>query len=184
MDRNHIYPPTEAGASAFRSNIDVARSSILAVCAAWPNNPRVWVEMGNEYVSTDFHTIFQGLIDDVRNAGYSNTLVIDKWETSWSTAVFNDPYDSIYVGMHFYFNSWSVSGAISQMNIAQSLGLKLVNTEIGADFNEYNRFTSATVDELNTFMTQCKNLGISNTVWMNENLNNLPRYQQLGIDFP
>ncbi len=184
VDRNHIYPPTEQGAATFRTNLDVARNSILAVCQAWPNNPRVWVEMGNEYVSTDFHTVFQNLINDVRNAGYTNTLVIDKWNTAWSTAVFNDPYDSVYVGMHFYFNSWSVSGAISQMKTAQNLGLKLVNTEVGADFNEASSFTSSTVDELNDFLRQCEDLGVGNTVWMNENLANWARYQQLSLVFP
>jgi len=184
VDRNHIYPPTEDGATQFRTNLATARNSILEVCASWPNNPRVWVELGNEYVSTDFHTIFQGLIDDVREAGYTNTLVIDKWNTNWSTAIFEDPCDAIYTGMHFYFNSWSVSGAINQMNIAKSLGLKLVNTEIGADFNEYKSFTAATVEEVNSFLAQCENLGVANTVWMNENLNNWPRYQELGLTFP
>ena len=184
VDRNHIYPPTEEGAAAFRTNIDVARSSILAVCGAWPNNPRVWVEMGNEYVSTDFHVIFQGLIDDVRNAGYTNTLVVDKWNTAWSTAIFNDPYDSVYVGMHFYFNTWSVSSAISQMKTALRLGLKLVNTEVGADFNEANKFTKSTVDEVNNFLLLCTELGVGNTVWMNENLANWQRYQQLDLSFP
>ena len=184
VDRNHIYPPTEAGASTFRDNINTARNSILQVAAAWPNNPRVWIELSNEYISTDFHTIFQGLIDDVRDAGYTNPLVIDKWNTAWSSAVFNDPYDSVYVGMHFYFNTWSVSGAISQMNNALRLGLKLVNTEVGADYNEANSFTTSTVTELNNFLEQCAELGVGNTVWMNENLNNWQTYQQLGINFP
>jgi len=184
VDRNHIYPPTEEGAATFRTNLNQAKNSILEVCQAWRNNPRVWVELGNEYVSTDFHTIFQGLIDDVREPGYTNTLVIDKWNTNWSTANFEDPCDSIYTGMHFYFNSWSVSGAINQMNIAKNLGLKIINTEVGADYNEYNSFTASTVSEVNSFLAQCKNLGIGNTVWMNENLDNWPRYQQLDIEFP
>ena len=140
--------------------------------------------MGNEYVSTDFHAIFQGLIDNVRDAGYSNTLVVDKWNTAWSTAAFNDPLDSVYVGMHFYFNSWSVSGAISQMKTALSLGLKLVNTEVGADFNEASKFTESTVDEVNNFLLQCTELGVGTTIWMNENLANWQRYQQLSLTFP
>ena len=140
--------------------------------------------MGNEYVSTDFHTTFQDIIDTVRDAGYTNTLVIDKWNTNWSSALFDDPADSIYVGMHFYFNTWSVSGAISQMKTAQNLGLKLVNTEVGADYNEASAFTTSTVNELNDFLAQCAELGIANNVWMNENLNNWQTYQSLGIDFP
>ena len=70
------------------------------------------------------------------------------------------------------------------MNNALRSGLKLVNTEVGADYNEANSFTTSTVNELNSFLEQCAELGVGNTVWMNENLDNWQRYQQLGIIFP
>ena len=184
VDRNHIYPPDETGAAAFRSNIAIARNSILEVCNAWPDNPRVWIELANEYVSTDFNSVFQGLIDYVRNAGCSNTLVIDKWNTGWSTAVFNDPYDAVYTGMHFYFNSWSVSGAETQMNYALDRDLNVVNTEVGADSNEASQFSSSEVQELSDFLQWSSDNGISNTIWMNENLDNWNTYQTLGLVIP
>jgi hypothetical protein len=184
VDRNHIYPPDESGASDFRSHINTARNSILEVCASWPNNPRVIVELGNEYVSNDFHSVFQGLIDDVRDAGYSNPLIVNKWNTGWSTAVFDDPYNNVYSGYHFYFNSWSVSGAMQQMNTALSLGIKIINTEVGASYNEGRDFTSGTVNELQDFLEQCAELGIGNTVWMNENLDNWPYYEDFDFEFP
>lgn len=184
VDRNHIYPPTETGAADFRTNLLTAKNSVLDVCSDWPNNPRVWIELGNEYVSTDFQTVFQGLIDDVRNAGCVNTLVIDKWNTYWSTAVFSDPQDAVYTGMHFYFNSWSVSGAITQMDYALSRNLKVVNTEIGADSYEASNFDSGEVAEVSDFMQQSLDKGISNTIWMNENLDNWNIYQNLGLVIP
>lgn len=182
VDRNHLYPPQESTASAARSNWATARNSIFDVLKAFPNNPRVMVELINEYVSDDFYSRMQSLVTEVRNAGYTNTLVVNKWNQPWT--VINDPLDATIQGYHYYFNSWSPSGAISQMQTAQSKGIKVINTEIGADYNEYSSYTTSTVNELNQFIAQCTSMGIGNTVWMNENLNNMPRYQQLGLDFP
>lgn len=182
VDRNHLYPPTEASATAARNNWAAARNSVFEVLQAYPNNPRVIVELINEYVSSDFYSRMQGLVTEIRSAGYTNGILFDKWNQAWT--VVNDPLDNTYQGYHFYFNSWSVSGAISQMQTAQSKGIKLINTEIGADYNEYSAFTTSTVGELNQFLSQSAAMGVGNTVWMNENLNNMPRYQQLGLDFP
>ena len=126
----------------------------------------------------------QGLLDDIRDAGYTNMIVCNKWNTGWSSSKLIDPLDNTYMGYHFYFNSWSVSGATSSMQEALNAGIKLINTEIGADFNEYSQFSSSEVQELNDFMAWCAQREIGNTVWMNENLNNWESYQDLGIDFP
>lgn len=177
VDRNHLYPPTEASATSARNNWDAARNSLFEVLQAFPNNPRVVVELINEYISSDFYSRMQGLVTEIRAAGYTNPLLVDKWNQGWT--VINDPLDNTYQGYHFYFNSWSVSGAISQMQTAQSKGIKLINTEVGADYNEYSSFTTSTVDELNQFMSQCASMGVGNTVWMNENLNNIATYEKL-----
>jgi hypothetical protein len=136
----------------------------------------------NEYVSTDFYTRMQTLVDEIRDAGYTNPILVNKWNQPWR--VINDPLDLTYQGYHFYFNSWSVSGAVSQMTTALSKGIKIINTEIGADFNEASSFTTATVAELNSFMQWCTDQNVGNCVWMNQNLDNWERYQDLGIDFP
>ena len=182
VDRNHLYPPTENSASSARSNWNTAKNSIFEVLEKYPNNPRVMVELINEYVSSDFYPRMQGIVDEIRDAGYTNSIVVNKWNQPWTKI--NDPLDATLQGYHFYFNSWSPSGALSQMQIAQSKGIKLINTEVGADFNEHNSFTSSTVSELNDFLRQTTLMGIGNTVWMNENLNNMPRYQQLNLNFP
>jgi hypothetical protein len=182
VDRNHLYPPTEAVATTARNNWATVRNSIFQVLQAHPNNPRVMVELINEYVSSDFYSRMQSLVTEVRSAGYTNPLVVNKWTQPWT--VINDPLDSTLQGYHFYFNSWSPSGALSQMQTAQSKGIKLINTEVGADFNEHSSYTTDTVAELNQFLSQTASMGIGNTVWMNENLNNMPKYQQLGLKFP
>lgn len=182
VDRNHLYPPTEASATSARNNWATVRNSVFEVLKAYPNNQRVIVELINEYISNDFYSRMQSLVTEIRQVGYTNPLLVNKWNQAW-TAI-NDPLDNTFQGYHYYFNSWSPSGAISQMQTAQSKGIKLINTEVGADYNEYNSYTSSTVNELNQFLSQCASMGIGNTVWMNENLNNMPRYQQLGLDFP
>lgn len=180
VDRNHLYPPTEASASAARSNWGSAKDSIFAVLQAFPNNPRVMVELINEYVSSDFYNRMQSLVNDIRSAGYSNGIVVNKWNQPWTKI--NDPLDNTYQGYHFYFNSWSVSGAMSQINTALSRGIKLINTEVGADYNEANAFTTSTVNELNSFLRQCSDLGVGSCVWMNSNLNNWSKYRSLGLN--
>jgi hypothetical protein len=182
VDRNHLYPPTESSASEARANWATVRNSIFEVLEAWPNNPRVAVELVNEYVSSDFYSRVQGLVDDIRAAGYTNPIVVDKWSQRWT--VINDPLDNTYQGYHFYFNSWSVSGAMSQIKTALSKGIKIINTEVGASYNEHNDFTSSNVAALSSFLAQCADLGVGNCIWMNENLNNWPTYQSIGLDLP
>lgn len=182
VDRNHLYPPTEASATTARSNWATVRNSIFEVLKAFPNNPRVMVELINEYVSNDFYSRMQRLVTEIRQASYTNPIVVNKWNQPWT--VINDPLNATYQGYHFYFNSWSTSGAISQMNTALSKGIKLINTEIGADYNEASAYTSATVAEMNSFLAQCANLGVGNTLWMNENLDNWERYPELGLELP
>jgi hypothetical protein len=182
VDRNHLYPPTEDSAKQAQENWETVENSIFEVLQTWPNNNRVIVELINEYISTDFYPRMQDLVNQIRSAGYTNPILANKWNQQW-TAI-NDPLDNTYQGYHFYFNSWSVSGARSQMETALSKGLKIINTEMGADFNEYKSFTTQTVQELNEFLVWSKDNEIGNTVWMNENLNNWQTYQELGLDFP
>jgi len=158
VDRNHLYPPTEASATSARNNWDTARDSVFEVLEAYPNNQRVIVELINEYISNDFYSRMQSLVTEIRAEGYTNPILFNKWNQPW-TAI-NDPLDNTYQGYHFYFNSWSPSGAISQMQTAQSKGIKLINTEVGADFNEYSAYTTSTVSEVNQFLSQCASMGI------------------------
>ncbi|MHA2060682.1 MAG: cellulase family glycosylhydrolase [Candidatus Sifarchaeia archaeon] len=170
VDGNHLYPPSEETAADARAHWSEVRGRVFEVLQRYPNNPRVAIELINEYASGDYHSLMQGLIDDIRGAGYTNMIVVNKWNTSWKS--FNDPLGKTYQGYHYYFNSWSVSGAMSQMGTAQGKGIKVINTEIGASYNEYNDFTQSNVDELSDFIEQCKTKGLGNLIWMNNDHDN------------
>ena len=182
IDRNHLYPPTpeESGAVDW----GLAEYSLLETLSQFPNNPRVIVELINEYVLDDFQERMQTLVDAIRSCGYTNGIVVNKWETWWANSILNDPLDNIYYGMHFYFNSWSVESAVYQMQLALSNGLKIINTEIGADFNEYTEFEASEVQEVNEFMHICHDLGITNLLWMSKSFDNWITYIELNIQIP
>ncbi|NLF89068.1 glycoside hydrolase family 5 protein, partial [Candidatus Bathyarchaeota archaeon] len=75
VDRNHLYPPTEASATSARNNWASARNSVFEVLQAYPNNPRVIVELVNEYISSDFYSRMQSLVTEIRSAGYTNGIL-------------------------------------------------------------------------------------------------------------
>ena len=185
VDINHLYPATEASAASARSHWTIVKNNIFKVLGDFRNNRRVAVELINEYVSNDFYSRMQSLVNDIRSAGYTNMLVVNKFGQAWS--VIKDTLKNTYQSYHYYFNSWSVSYAISNAKLALSKGIRLLNTEVGADYRESSYFTSSTVSELNSFLSQCASLGIGNLVWMNYNgdhSNNYPRYQSLNLRFP
>ena len=61
VDRNHLYPSTEASAKEARNHWNAAKKSVFQVLETWPNNQRVMVELVNEYVSDDFYPRMQSL---------------------------------------------------------------------------------------------------------------------------
>jgi hypothetical protein len=182
VDRNHLYPPTEASAQTAQDNWDIVEDSIFEILEQWPNNPRIIVELINEYIFNDFYPKMQELTTKIRNSNYTNPILFNKWNQPWTEIV--DPLNLTYQGYHFYFNSWSVAGAISQIEIAQSKNIQLINTEIGADYREHNYFTNETVQEVSIFLELCEELNVGNTIWMNENLDNWPRYQETNLNLP
>ena len=185
VDPNHLHPADEAASASARSHWSAVKSRIYQVLGAFRNNNRVTIELINEYVSSDFYSRMQALVTEIRNAGYTNRIVVNKFAQAWK--VINDPLRRTYQGYHYYFNTWSVSGAISNIKLALSKGIKLICTEIGADYREYSYFNSGTVGELNSFLSQCASLGVGNAVWMNYHgswSNNWPRYKSLSVRFP
>lgn len=181
VDR-HMYPM----ASLTDSQWNDVRTWTLDVASTFSAyEDRLWIEPINERTNSDLASRLQTIVTAVRNAGYGHRILANKWDQSWSSmATINDPLDRFYTGYHFYFNSWSVSGAQSQMQTALNLNLKIINTEIGADYNEASQFSQSEVDEVNTFMDWCADRDIGNTVWMRYGLENLPKYQQLNLQFP
>ena len=183
VDRNHVYPPTEYGASIARKNWSTVRSNIFNTLSTWKNNPRVIVELINEYVSSDFYSRMQTLVNDIRNAGYTNKVVFNRWYTiPWK--VVSDSIGQTYQGFHSYFDCCGVSGVKSSMQKAQSMGIKLLNTEIGADCKEYKYFSRSEVQTLNSFLGWSYSRGVGNLIWVNGDLWNWQTYKNLGVNPP
>lgn len=185
IDRNHLYPPNSESAAEYRANRVTARNDILTTLGTsnWGNNPRVWVECFNEYTSSDYLSQLQWMTDAIRSAGYTNVIVNNKWNTNWGVSVIDDDSPGQWTGYHYYFNTWSVSSAVYQMNLALQYGVGgIVNTEIGADYNEGSSFTDGTVGELNQFIEWSYENQIGNTIWMCYGLQNWEHYQDHGLD--
>jgi hypothetical protein len=184
IEPNHIYPPDENGAQTFREQIDNVDAHLVDIATMYANNPRIMIEPMNEYVSNDFWDQCQHFIDLLRPIT-NCPLVFNKWNQSWT--VLNDPLDRTYYGYHFYFNSWSVSGAMGSMQDAITAGIpanRIINTEIGADWNEESSLSASEVQEVNDFLQQCADLGIGNTIWNYQNIQNMDTYELLGLIIP
>ena len=181
IDFYHQYPMAELTSTQLSEVI----SRGLAIAEHFNNNPRIILEPVNERTNTNLPSQIQTFIDEIRDAGYTYRICVNKWEHSWdSFATINDPLDRFYTGYHYYFNSGAWSSAESQMTSALNLGLKLINTEIGADYNEYSQFSQSEVDRVNEFCNWCEARGIGNTIWMCYGEGNLPTYINLGLRNP
>ena len=169
-----------------------AEASIFEVLSRWGNNPRVLVEPVNEFVWDTEGTVWDHvapIIQRIKAAGYTNKLLINKHtqENDWR------PIGADYYGKHAYFNNlndpttkWQTLWA-AQMFMEDAIAagcVPLANTEIGAHFGENQSFTPENVATLNQFLAWCNQRGIGNCVWMNKDLQNLARYEELGLKIP
>ncbi|MDQ1280845.1 MAG: hypothetical protein QG670_2108, partial [Thermoproteota archaeon] len=107
----------------------------------------------------------QQLVTDIRSAGYTNPLIFNKWNQPW--IIIKDSLNMTFQGYHFYFNSWSVKGALDQMATALKKGIKLICTEVGGDYREYKYFTADTVKKLGDYLSEARKIGVGGIVWLN-----------------
>lgn len=167
-----------------------AESSLMECLNRWGNNPRIILEIINEFVH-DGQNVWdrcEPIIQRIKAAGYSNKLLINKHTLA-------DDWRSIeadFYGHHAYFSNLddpdqdynTLWQAKAQMNNAIAVNcLPLVNTETGAHHQEANHFTAENVAILNEYLDWCKTLSIGNMLWMNRDLNNLAKYEALGLEF-
>ena len=179
VDGNHLYPAEEQSVYA-QMHWDKVRDRVFQTLQNYPNNSRVAVELINEYTLNDYEIKIQALIDEIRNAGYTNPIVTNKFETNWHK--FYDPLNATYHGMHFYFNHWTVAGAIEQIKMAKANDIaKLLNTEVGASSKEYRDFDQANVEALELFLLQSQELGVDNLIWINNDIKNLETYRHFNL---
>jgi hypothetical protein len=178
----HMYP-MDALSNAEWQDVQDWTLNVLAHFTAYQD--RLWVEPINERTNSDLATPLQTIVTAIRDAGYTARIIANKWDQSWqSMASIHDPLDRFWTGYHFYFTNGAWTSAEQQMQTALNLGLKLLNTEVGADYNERDYFDQSEVTRLNAFLAWCAEREIGNTVWMCYGLQNLPRYQELGLQYP
>jgi len=179
----HVYNPGGSYSNSDWTDAQAWTLDLLATFSTYQN--RLMVEPVNECGDSDIATHLQTLVTAVRAAGYTAPIVANKWNQSWATmASVTDSLNRFYVGYHFYFNSWSVANAQAQMQTALDAGCKIINTEVGADYNEANAFSTSEVTALNQFNDWCYSHGISNLVWMRYGLQNSQKYTELGLAYP
>jgi len=183
VDCNHLYPRGSSSDADAVDHWSDVQDSLLSVCQSFPNDSRIYIELINEYDASDFYSRMQGLINTIRNDGYTNPLVADKTDNiAWSSL--NDPLNDTFQGMHYYFDGWSLQDALNDMQKALTLGCKIINTEIGANGNGYSYFNQSEVNDVNSFLNTTYYEGITNCVWQDGQLNDFPTYEQLGLTIP
>lgn len=169
-----------------------AEERIIDVLNRWPNNPRIIVELINEFFQDsdgDLWSHLEPIMQRIRAAGYSNQLLVNKHNPvqPWKQIGLDD------YGKHAYFTR-ELDDSTLYMNLPKSQQymeeaiqagcVPLVNTETGAHHQESNYFTTNNVNVLNTWLQWCYERDIGNMIWMNRDLNNLPTYLELGLTLP
>ena len=190
VDYFHMYTMTE------QMWLD-SRDQALAICAHFQDYPRfqsrVWLEPQNESLTADLDTKTNEFVAAIRNQGYSNNIVSNVF---WRTPIENmanvhDSLNRFWTGHHIYFYSagstqnWTLASAKAKMQLGLNAGLKMVNTEIGADTDGQVFFDDKDgVQLVNEFMAWCSPLNIGNNVWTMYGDYDYPVYKSLGLTFP
>ena len=181
IDRVHLYPPS--------STLDwkACETAIFNdVLSKWGNNPRVIIEIVSEYNGSDQFTRTQSVINDIRAAGYTNMILVNKQPSSNTWVKLTDPLVKVFQGGHYYFadgqNNLSTTETRTQM--ALSKGISVVNTEVGASWNETPDYTTTNVNRLSQWLAWSKSNNVGNMIWLNHNVDNLATYVSLGLVIP
>jgi hypothetical protein len=189
VDINHLAPWNETVNHTMKSEdarehwVDVI-DSIMKVLDAFPNNPRVMVELINEYTLDDFYDKMQQLVNEIRADGYTNGIVFNKWYTrSWNNSIV-DPLNKTYQGRHYYFNRISLNSAINDINTARNLGIPLINTEVGAHDYERLYFNESNVQATSDFFEYCYSHNVSNCLWVDVDIVNWDDYEFWNFEWP
>lgn len=193
LDVEHIYVYQGGGPDAisqtFYNHLDEAMIEELARILPYNGNPRVGIELVNEYDITnpgqpnDFYSVAGRMASYLRNNGIINEINCNL-PSQHASIVKTDPALESQ-GYHFYFNSWNMTDAMAWINSTLAKGIRIINTEQGASSGEAGSFTPSNVAALSSYLSQCFNLGVGNFVWLNYGVTtNLSRYEELGLVMP
>lgn len=190
LDYYHQYPP---GIMTNEQWNDTTNKALSYLSTFSMYQDRLWLEPFNERYNDDLAMRIQIFILTIRMAGYSCSIVANKSpvgvapnQTWASMATIMDPANNFWTGIHTYFDPASgktVANQIAEMNEAKSYGLKLFNTEVGAELGS-SLFTTTNVGYLNDYLNFLNDEGIGATIWMYQATQYLDRYFSLGLQFP
>ena len=180
----HNYPPT------YMSDVDWEgyENKVISFCIEFSGfQDRALIESPNECLDHDLGSKMQHVINEVRGLGYRFGFVINKFGSSqnWQDiADIADPLNKIYGGTHLYFSETTVDFAKQTITNGLECGLKIINTEVGADVDEHHEFSLFEVAELSEFSVWCAENNVGNFIWQRIGLENLPTYKNLGLINP
>ena len=172
---------------------DTTNKALIYLSIFQDYQDRLWIEPFNERYNSDLHIRIQTFINTIRNEGYTCNIVANKSplgvapNQTWANmATIIDPLDKFWTGTHTYFDPASgktVANQITEMNTAMGYGLKLFNTEMGAELGS-TLFTPTNVGYLNQYLDFLNTNGIGAVIWMYQSTQYLNLYLSLGLQFP
>ncbi len=190
LDYYHQYPP---GIMTEAQWTDTTNKALSYLSTFSDYQDRLWLEPFNERYNSDLHIRIQTFINTIRNAGYTCNIVANKSplgvapNQTWANmATIIDPLDKFWTGTHTYFDPASgktVANQIAEMNTAMGYGLKLFNTEMGAELGS-SLFTTTNVGYLNQYLDFLNTNGVGAVIWMYQSAQYLNLYVSLGLQFP
>jgi len=188
VDRNHRLGSSDPSPIS-DAHWAQAEKDLLEVCSRWKN---VYVEFMNEDVDPDLFPRCQHALNTIRNAGYTNGVVMHKhWQAPYKPGQtdphiivkLNDPLNKTYQGIHHYFNE--TKDPYFETTYYKNLGVtNLLDTEVGANYNESSAFTTANVKLLSDYLAWKKAQKGGACIWLNKDIGNLPKYEELGLIIP
>lgn len=201
IDPNHVYYTTDGvfdidGGSQWTFDHWAQIYEWIATLAdMYRNNDRVIVETFNEYKDgtgrTPLWTLAQEMVNSLRAQKITNPLLFNKWTQNWTRLI--DPLDpagpgKLWYSYHYYFGGytgpWSAAGALANLDLALGLGIKICNTEVGANSRGGSNITSAQVAVLNEFLAGCATRRIGNMLWNTNDNQDFGIYRDLGLVIP
>lgn len=182
-DPNHTYPQGSINSpSATTLNAVINRCKEL-ITRFSSYGDRFIIEPLNEYTGTDHASVMNQIIASLRAFGYTGWILYNLLPGTGpqNPLTLNDPLNKIAGGFHNYFNTATVSYAMGWARKFSNAGIWSINTEIGANWNEYGSFTSTNVQKVVDYFQQSYDEGlrsdgnrkIVNMLWFNHDVDNL-----------
>ena len=192
VDRSHMTDQDSGGELPYTGTTvrswNTVRQNAFDMCELYKGKENVIICIVNEYWWSTMYVYCEQLVQDLRNAGYTNPILNNKHNHAfdWDRHKTENPSLDFY-GMHWYFTDESdyrlYSEWLKHMDSARDNGcLPLCHTEIGASHLGTQTWTQAQMDRLNDAVHESNARGNGCLVWMQKDADYRFKYEQLGFD--